>query len=73
MKYYVTKTEKRIVIFALIFYTILGLALCFRGMKLVAEYRQLEQEKQAFEDIIQIQKERIQEIEWIINNQLEGI
>ena len=73
MKYYITQTEKKIVIGIIVFYIILNLILCFKGMKIMSEYKELEKEKEALEDIIQIQKERIQEIEWLIQERLEEI
>ena len=70
MKEYITitKKEKKAIIIMTVILMLTNIILCFKGMKLMSEYKQLEQEKEALEDIIQIQKERIQEIEWIINN-----
>ena len=62
MRYYITKTEKRIIIFALIFYTLLSLVLCFKGMKIVTEYNQLEKEKQELEELVEAYKEQLEGI-----------
>ena len=52
----ITKQEKRMILFLIIFYMILSLALCFKGMKLMAEYRALEEEKEALEELVEVQK-----------------
>ena len=62
MKYYITKTEKRIVIGIIVFYTILGLALCLRLMKAAVDYAELIKEKEALEEIVEVQKQRLEEI-----------
>ena len=61
MKYYITKTEKRIVIGAIVFYTILILILCFKGMALMQRYNEVVKEKEALEEIIEVQKDKMEE------------
>ena len=61
MKYYITKTEKRIIIGAIVFYTILTLILCFKGMALMQRNVELINEKEALEQIIEVQKGVIDE------------
>lgn len=61
MKYYITKTEKRIVIFAIILLFILNLILCFKGMALMQRYNEVIKEKEALEEIIEVQKEQLNE------------
>ena len=58
----ITKTEKNIIIIAVVFYMIINLILCFRGMKLMAEYKQLEQEKQELEELVEAYREQLEEI-----------
>ena len=58
MRYYITETEKRIIIFAFIFYTVLGLALCFKGMSLMADYKELAEENENLKNVIEILENR---------------
>lgn len=46
MKEYITisETEKQIILFALAFLLLINLLLCFKGMKLAAEYNELKQQ-----------------------------
>ena len=62
MKYYITKLEKNIIITAIVFYMLINLILCFRGMKLMVQYKQLEQEKQKLEELVEIYKKQLEEI-----------
>ena len=58
----ITKLEKNIIIIAVVFYMIINLILCFRGMKLMADYKQLEEEKQELEELVEVYKEQLEEI-----------
>lgn len=59
MKYYITKTEKKLIIFIIVFYMILNIALCFKGMALMQRYTEVVKEKEALEEIIEVQKGKI--------------
>lgn len=58
MKEYITisRTEKNITEWIIAILTIIALLLCVQGMKLAAEYNELLEEKEALEEIIEVQK-----------------
>lgn len=58
MRYYITKTEKRLIIFAIIFYTVIDLILCFKGMALMADYKELAKENENLKSVIEILENR---------------
>ena len=64
MKEYIaiTKTDKKIIIFLIVFYMQLSLMLCFKGMALMQRYNEVVKEKEALEEIIQIQQEQLEGI-----------
>lgn len=61
MKYYITKTEKRIIEILIAVLIILGLILSFKGMELMQRNIELIKEKEALEEIIEVQKEQLNE------------
>ena len=64
MKEYIaiTKLEKNIIIIAIVFYMLINFILCFKGMKLMVEYKQLEQEKQQLEELVEVYREQLEGI-----------
>lgn len=63
MKEYIaiTKTDKKIIIFLIVFYMLLNLMLCFKGMALMQRYNEVVKEKEALEEIIEVQKDKLEE------------
>ena len=57
----ITKTERNFTIAIIIIMTILGLISCFKGISDTVKYSELVKEKEALEEIIEVQKEQLNE------------
>ena len=58
----ITKIERNFTIAIMIFMTILGLISCFKGISDTVKYSELIKEKEALEEIIEVQKGMLEEI-----------
>ena len=54
----ITEAEKKLIIFIFIFYTLLGLAVCFKGMALMTKYNELLKENENLKNEIEILENR---------------
>ena len=64
MKEYITitKQEKKAIITLVVILMLTNIILCFKGMALMQRYNEVVKEKEALEEIIQIQQEQLEEI-----------
>ena len=64
MKEYITitKQEKKAIIIMTVILMLTNIILCFKGMALMQRYNEVVKEKEALEEIIQIQQEQLEEI-----------
>ena len=64
MKEYITitKQEKKAIITLVVILMLTNIILCFKGMALMQRYNEVIKEKEALEEIIEVQKQRLEEI-----------
>lgn len=64
MKEYITitKQEKKAIIIMTVILMLTNLILCFKGMALMQRYNEVVKEKEALEEIIEVQKGMLEEI-----------
>jgi len=64
MKEYITitKQEKKAIIIMTVILMLTNIILCFKGMALMQRYNEVVKEKEALEEIIQIQQEQLEGI-----------
>lgn len=64
MKEYITitKQEKKAIIVIIVILMLTNVILCFKGMALMQRYNEVVKEKEALEEIIEVQKQRLEEI-----------
>ena len=64
MKEYITitKQEKKAIITLVVILILTNIILCFKGMALMQRYNEVVKEKEALEEIIEVQKEKLEEI-----------
>lgn len=58
----ITKQEKKAIITLIVILMLTNIILCFKGMALMQRYNEVVKEKEALEEIIQIQQEQLEEI-----------
>lgn len=63
MKEYITitKQEKKAIIIMTVILMLTNIILCFKGMALMQRYNEVIKEKEALEQIIEVQKEQLNE------------
>lgn len=54
--------EKKAIITLVVILMLTNLILCFKGMALMQRYNEVVKEKEALEEIIEVQKQRLEEI-----------
>ena len=64
MKEYITitKQEKKAIIIMTVILMLTNIILCFKGMALMQRYNEVIKEKEALEEIIEVQKGMLEEI-----------
>lgn len=64
MKEYITitKQEKKAIITLVVILMLTNIILCFKGMALMQRYNEVIKEKEALEEIIEVQKGMLEEI-----------
>lgn len=64
MKEYITitKQEKKAIIIMTVVLMLTNIILCFKGMALMQRYNEVVKEKEALEEIIEVQKGMLEEI-----------
>lgn len=64
MKEYITitKQEKKAIITLVVILMLTNIILCFKGMALMQRYNEVIKEKEALEEIIEVQKDKLEEI-----------
>lgn len=64
MKEYIkiTKQEKKAIITLIVVLMLTNIIICFKGMALMQRYNELIKEKEALEEIIEVQKDKLEEI-----------
>ena len=64
MKEYITitKQEKKAIIIMTVILMLTNIILCFKGMAMMTRYAELMKEKEALEEIIEVQKNMLEEI-----------
>ena len=58
----ITKQEKKAIVVMTVILMLTNIILCFKGMQLMRKYADLETEKRGLEEIMEIQKEQLEEI-----------
>lgn len=58
----ITKQEKKAIITLVVILMLTNIILCFKGMALMQRYTEVIKEKEALEEIIEVQKQRLEEI-----------
>lgn len=58
----ITKQEKKAIIIMTVILMLTNIILCFKGMALMQRYTEVIKEKEALEEIIEVQKQRLEEI-----------
>ena len=63
MKEYITitKQEKKAIIIMTVILMLTNIILCFKGMALMQRYNEVIKEKEALEEIIEVQKDKLEE------------
>lgn len=58
----ITKQEKKAIITLIVILMLTNIILCFKGMALMQRYNEVVKEKEALEEIIEVQKNKLEEI-----------
>lgn len=58
----ITKQEKNAIITLVVILMLTNIILCFKGMALMQRYTEVVKEKEALEEIIEVQKSKLEEI-----------
>lgn len=58
----ITKQEKKAIITLIVILMLTNIILCFKGMALMQRYNEVVKEKEALEEIIEVQKQKLEEI-----------
>ena len=57
----ITKQEKKAIIVMTVILMLTNIILCFKGMALMQRYNEVIKEKEALEEIIEVQKDKLEE------------